>query len=500
MMSTQLTTNSVSIPKKSKKSSSKNSKSSIKLSADSVVRESNTSVKKKLKSKKTKRSVRSRNFTDESDSHSSESESDSSEPTGVQPKKKRSKRIIRKRRAVPVAGSLATIGREYGNTVSKQNVLKSSERAQSLNKLSEHTSSKTASREYGDFYSWQTGISHLESHRIEIINSKGIKNFIDEYTRKLRKCQEFESAHRVTPFASVRLELLNKGSNGNSPKTDLIDESVKNVEVDEDVDGAYTGNNVDEISVVSNDTKTDTKNLSASTLKTIELIRKYKSGQSIKDYLHVNKKNESSSDNIKNDSGQRTTRPGSKDNKNRSSSIKKEKILKKQSDKSDTTKNVANAEKADSTNKTTTVATVTKKTDEDQEENSSEKSVTLSYGNIGQNSMDFLKLSEQKENLSEKSASSNSQNSYFVMKKVVMSSENSITVLEGRKRYDTSNRGVERKLESNFSGRKLPVTTHRGSVSQENNFNSIETLYRNEGVLQTPRINRIESVATKRSQ
>jgi len=85
-----------------------------------------------------------------------------------------------------------------------------------------------------------------------------------------------------------------------------------------------------------------------------------------------------------------------------------------------------------------------------------------------------------------------------------MTSENRITVLEGRKRYDASNRDTERSLENKSSGRKLPVTTTTqrvSAVSQEKNLKSIETLYRSEGGSSTSRIvdKRIGTVATRRS-
>lgn len=494
MINTQLATNYESIPKKSKKSSNKNSKSSIKLLTDSAVKGSNISVKRKLKSKKkTRRTLRNQNSKEDSDTLSSGKESDTSVPTRVQRKKRRTKRIVRKSRIEPEAGSLAKLGREYGNTVSKQNVLKAAERTQSANKLNQQTSLKTASREYGDFFSWQTGVSYLENNRIDIINSKGIKHFTDEYTRKLQKCQEFESGHHVEPFASARLELLKKGFDANRSKIDVVDENFQNIEVDKGPENTEN--------YVATDSKTDTKTLSVSTLKTIELIRKFKSGQSIAGDLHMSKKNESSLNNIKSLRGQRTAKSRSRTNKNRSSK-ENEKLLKKPSDKSDKTKNEgANAKKAES-DKITTVATITKQPTEQlsQEEKTSEKSVRLSYGNTGQNSMNYLKLSERKENLSGNSELSNSQSDYVVMKKVLMSTENSITIVEGRKRYDSLSRGAENNLENNFSGRKLPVTRGRPSVGQGKNVNSIETLYRSEGVLRMVDDKRMLPFTTRRSK
>lgn len=177
------------------------------------------------------------------------------------------------------ASSLATVGRAYGNNISKLNVLRASTRPQSAQELREpwHSSSRTESRIYGDYYTWQTSITYLETHRTDTIISKGMKLFIHEYTRKLQRCQIFERGHNVEPFGTARLELLNKGCNGSS-----VQESLESF--------ASSGTR-------KNSKNGNVKSLTLSALKTIELIRKYKSGKSIKEDLQVADKKENSTKN-----------------------------------------------------------------------------------------------------------------------------------------------------------------------------------------------------------
>lgn len=510
MINTQLPTSSQSVTKKSKKSSKKNSKSSVKVSAGSShTVKSDTGVKKRSRTKKTKRSLKK--VPSKTDTESSSSESSGSETSvlvKVQPKRKRTKRSPKKRVTESAAESLVTLGRAYGNNVSKLNVVKVSEQPQLANKLAEQTSAKKASREYGDYFSGQTGLSYFESNRVDIITSKGIKRFTDEYTKKLMKCQEFEKKNNVQPFASDRLELLNKTCDGNSPKTDAVDESTKKIDGDKSLESVNENTKIPE---VANDPIIGPKNISAAALKTIEIIKKFKSGQSIETELNVGKKNESQISN-KSDKGQRATRSGTIANKNRSSSKENEKILTKQTENSDKT-----------------ISVVTKKTDEDlqkpkeksprsseksseksivvykpvnkndkssqgEEEKTSEKSVVLSRGSTGSNSdsKKRVELSDQKENLSEKSASINSQSSFVVLKKLLLSSENTVTIVEGRNRYNASKRSVE----THVSGRTFPSTS-RSSTNKDNNLKSIETLYRTEGSLRAPREDENRAVARR---
>lgn len=201
----------------------------------------------------------------------------SSEKSEIQDKKRTTEATdISKKKSV----SLATLGRAYGNNVSKLNVQKASRRHQSAQELREpwHSSSKNESRVYGDYYSWQASISYLETRRADSIISKGMKLFINEYTRNLQKCQIFERGHNVHPFATARLELLKKGYIANS--------SISSVFYDIDSRETFASNGI------RKKNPANVKSLTLSALKTIELIRKFKSGKSIKEDLLVADKKE----------------------------------------------------------------------------------------------------------------------------------------------------------------------------------------------------------------
>lgn len=299
-------------------------------------------------------------------------------------KSKRSSKIssksTEKKVAASITESLATLGRAYGNNVSKLNVAKVSEKQQSALELREpwHSSSRTGSREYGDYFSWQASVTHLEAHRIDVINSKGIKHFICDYMAKLQKCQTFERGHRVTPFASIRIELLNKRCDEGS-RTDVGDEV---------------------------DSKND---LSISASKTIELIRKYKSGRSIDSDLQVSKKKRIDLVNNKKPNEQRFASNVSVARKS-SSSKKNEKTVKEQTKKSE--KSTINPNTmATNQELPNQMQTTPAKSDsvnninqnlQNVEEKSSEKSVTPSLGSI--------KLSEQKDLFENVIESNNSEN------------------------------------------------------------------------------------------
>ncbi|XP_037038416.1 uncharacterized protein LOC119075954 [Bradysia coprophila] len=168
---------------------------------------------------------------------------------------------------------LARIGRAYGNDISKLNLMKPLARRSSEYEVREpwHSSSKTDTREYGDYYSWQARLTYLEVNRFSIIASKGVKHFVDEYMKKLLKCEIFERGHNVELFASVRQEILDRGNNSSSLKNDVVQDSRDSFGINR-----YRKN-------------AKSAKIPASALKTIELIRKYRSGQSIDALLRVNK-------------------------------------------------------------------------------------------------------------------------------------------------------------------------------------------------------------------
>lgn len=489
MTSTQLPMDSALVSSKIRRSVKKNSSNSVKSLVDSNYSGSAITAGRKRKLKKTRRALKKKKQLIEDTDSVSSSDTETEVTAKVQPKKK--KRRSKKRVTEPTAESLATLGRAYGNTVSKQNVSKVPQRTQTINKLSHSVSSKTAeSREYGDFFSCQTGLSYLETHRIDMINSKGIKRFTDDYLKKLRKCQEFERGHNVQPFASVRLELLGEGSRGKVSPNDVVDGNLIATNV-QNVDGDHKNAEKNVVAV----TNIEPKNLSAAAVKTIEIIKKFQSGSSIEADLQVPKKKEPEVANAKINSRQKE-----KEN---------ETALAKEKENSDKT----NGRKDNNSSKTTTVIDaavnkVDKEADKSLkkfitgpgsvkkidkrlqpiEEDPSEKSINLSLGSVGRNSAEYLKLSDHKDNPSGESTSS--RHGYVLMKKVLMSSENSVTIVDGRNRYDSKNR----KVESHYAER-LPV------ADKDKSLKSIETLYRTDGVMYSPQNNnRNPSNVSRRNQ
>lgn len=489
MTSTQLPIKSALESPKAKPSTKNNLSKSVKSLANSknTVKSSSTGRKKRFR--KTRRTLKKKQSTSDSESASSESENESVASTKVQLKRKR--RRTKKRVTESTAESLATLGRAYGNNVSKQNVSKVPERSQTVNRVNHSISSKSAaSREYGDFFSCKTGLTYLETNRVDMIHSKGIKRFTDEYIKKLKKCEEFENAHNVQPFASVRLELLGENENKIS-SNDAKDESKKDVAVHNLV-------KADEKSVdVAQD---KTKNLSASALRTIELINKFKSGQSIEADIQVTKKREAVVADTKKNSRQRIAKAAA--DKNRSTSNEKANSDKanerktKTTDK-DTTGKKVGKDSDKSLEKLVTAPDAAKKMDiklASIEEVPSENSINLSLGSIERNSREYL---NSKENPTRKSESS--RHGYVLMKKVL---ENSVTILDGTNRYDSKKRSEE----SHYAGR-VPMASRASMNSRESmadrvpmtskatdknkSLKSIETLYqtdvkRKNSIIQSP--------------
>lgn len=510
MTSTQLPIKSALESPKTKPSSKNNSSKSLGNSKNTV-KGSSTGKKKRLR--KTRRTLKKKQSTSDSESTSSESDNESVVPTKVQLRRK--KRRTKKRVTESTAESLATLGRAYGNNVSKQNVSKVPERSQTVNKVSHSISSKSAaSREYGDFFSCKTGLTYLETNRVDMIHSKGIKRFTDDYIKKLKKCQEFENGHNVQPFASVRLELLGENEN-NIPLNDAKNESLKDVAVHNLVKAEEK--NVD----VAQD---KTKNLSASALRTIELIKKFKSGQSIEADIQVTKKKENVVADTKMNSRQRIAKAAS--DKNRSTSNENEMALTKEKGNAGKT----NERKIKTTDKDTTVKKVVKDSDKSLEkfitapdsakkidrklasieEVPSENSINLSLGSIGRNSSEYL---NSKENPSRKSESS--RHGYVLMKKVL---ENSVTILDGTNRYDSKKRSEE----SHYAGRvpladRVPMASRasmgsrasvadrvpmasKATVDKNKSLKSIETLYRTDDGRYTHKNSVVQSPVPRRSQ
>ncbi len=461
MTSTQLQANIEPLSRKTKRfSKKKKSNNSLKLlSGASQPVESTTESKKRLR--KTRRTPRKKQSKVESYSSSS-SDSDTSEETVAPPRKR--KRRTKKRTYERTVESLATVGRAYGNNVSKLNVSKVPERSQTVNKLNHSVSSKTAaSREFGDFFSCKTGLTHLEAHRVDQINSKGIKRFTEEYLKKLKKCEEFESAHNVQPFASVRLELLNEGRGNNTGTDDqaairMKSDSVSNVED-------------------AQDKADEPKALSVAALKTIELIKKFKSGQSIDADLLVAKQRKSDAVvDTENRSQQRIVRSGS--NKSRSTSTEKNQNKMDATSGNDTkTPNSDEGKKINKIDKITdkslekfiTAPDAAKKIDKKLQ--SIQEAPSDDLLSLGRNSTESFKSPEPKMDPHQKSISS--RHGYVLMKKVLTSSENTVTIVDGKKRYDTKNQ----KVESHYSGR-MPIKAGDDKVKS---LNSIETLYRTDG-------------------
>ncbi len=223
--------------------------------------------------------------------------------------------------------SLATIGRVYGNNISKLNVLKPQQkRHQSARELREPwvSSSKTEAREYGDYYSWQARLSYLEAQRINITTSKGVEPFIDEYMKKLFRCQMFERGHNVEPFASGRLEVLNRSGNANNSNVDVVHDSKESF-----ASNRYRRENFTS-SVYRKNIKSSNA-LPVAALKTIEMIRKHKNGQPIADELEVTNRKRISVGNDRRLSGQQVI----------TSSLQNQKISPKQN-KSRSDMNVSN--------------------------------------------------------------------------------------------------------------------------------------------------------------
>lgn len=483
--------------------SSKKPNDSLKLSTDS--KRSTTGRNKKH------RKTRHRKTDPEDSDSNSSSESDSNESAVVKPDPpRRKKRRMKKRKNISSTNrstpeSLATLGREYGNNVSKQNVSKMPERSQPMTKLNHSVSSKTAaSREYGDFFSWQSGLSYLETNRVDQIHSKGIKRFTDEYMKKLKKCEEFESSHSVKPFASVRLKLLDENRNKNNVQDDGVTGRWNNVSVPNVVDSDHNKTDETIITTPTSDTPNETKNLSTAALKTIEIINKFKSGRSIEADLIVKKKKESVVDETKNGSRQSVLRSGAV-NKARNMSNEKtksgtveEKGVKKPTSSSETTndtetKDIVLKKLNKSLEKFPKSPESVRKINErlpSIEETPSTESLILS---IEENSTESLKSTTPTANKSRQSISP--RHGYVLMKKVLTSSENTVTIVNGKKRYDSKNQ----KVESHYSGR-MPVSGRNNvAAGNEKSLKSIETLYRTDDV-NTPRNDRTRSSVTRRIQ
>lgn len=472
MTSTQLPLNSQLLSQTTLKSTKNNSRNSMKADFSEKI------TKKRLtKTRQRKRKIQSKS---DSDSGSSSGSETNQKPVKVQPKRK--KRRTKKKSTESTHESLATLGRAYGNTVSKQNVSKVSEQPQPIPKSGQGVSKAATSREYGEFSTCKTGLTYLETNRIDVINSKGIKSFTDDYMKKLKKCEAYEQGHNVEPFASVRLKLLNEGLN--------------NFRSLQDVD-RYSRVKTEEKKTVANASLTETKNITTAALKTIEIIKKFKSGQSIAADLQVRKKAETVPTNTKNVRRQSVIksesdekRSTSKENENSAKANGKQIVspLKTTDDKTVATRKPEELQIAENKSLETfiTVPKSAKKVGERMrtiKERPSEES--LSIGSIP--STEYLKLSDPKDN---PAGNSTQPHGYVLMKKVLMSSEKSVTIVDGKNRYDTKNRSVT----SHFAGRLPPKTA---SADKETDLKSIETLYRTDGAIYTPKNNRRSTDARK---
>lgn len=435
-------------------------RSTEKTSNPSSAKNSSEKRKKKLK-KVARRTSRTKQPKVESDSSSSSSSSSSDDESTARPDPpKRKKRRTKKRsygsyRSQSTTESLATKGREYGNNVSRQNVAKIPERSPTAGKLNHSISKSAASREYGDFFSCQSGLTYLETNRIDQIQAKGIKRFIDEYLKKLKKCEEFESGHSVKPFASVRLKLLNDAGNGKE-------------------------------STVTESTPVATRSLPGAAIKTIEIINRFKAGKSINlaELVTAKKNSESVEANAQNDRRESISKENQNLNETAKPSADAEKMKSDQNmivvrktsspsklpnDSRDTNLKMVETRPDRSLEKFTRNSISAKKpTSHLQaiEENPSDDSITLS---LGRNSIDSLKSPEDP------------RHGFVLMKKVLTSSENTVTIVDGTKRYDTKNQ----KVESHYTAGRMPIAGRSNAGANKKSLKSIETLYRTDDLNRT---------------
>lgn len=469
MASTQLQSISELVSRRDKQSSKK--KSEIPLVTDSN-RSMKSATKRKKKLQKTRQTVRKKQLSVSNDSSASGSE------MAIERRKKKKKRRSKRQSSQSVVESLAVVGREYGNNVSKRNIEKVSERPHIVKQLGQGVLSKTsASREYGDFFSCKTGLAYLEAHRIDQIQSKGIKRFADEYLKKLERCEEFESGHNVEPFASARLQLLNRVEKNNVSQ----DSGNRKYGAFSNADG-HDDKNVEPAPPALS---VERKNVSVAAMKTIGLIQKFKNGESIEADLHVNKKKENSATDatkasekkiISNHNRSRNTSTAKEDTTGAEiSSIentekpKEMKTIIDAADKMEIVKR-STTEKFDTKiNKSLEKFVVNQKKVMERlpsiEETPSEGTIDISLGQKPTD--DSFELPKRKDDATGKVLS---DGRYVLVKKVLTSSENTLTIVDGKKRYDSKNRSVE----SHFAG-KMPM--RRTSSVEKSGDTSMKTLY-----------------------
>lgn len=99
---------------------------------------------------------------------------------------------------------------------------------------------KSGSKEYGNYYSMRAGVLHMEVHKQEIINAKGLQRFLADYQNKLAKCFQFEQTQPVTDlFATNRINKLSEKTSTQTRKvmkaTDSV-ESMSEVMMEKDLD------------------------------------------------------------------------------------------------------------------------------------------------------------------------------------------------------------------------------------------------------------------------
>lgn len=483
MASTQLQSISELVSRRDKRSSKK--KSEISLVTDSN-RSMKSVTKRKRKLQKTRQTLRKKQLPVSNVSSASGSE------MAIERRKKKKKRRSKRQSSQSVVESLAAVGREYGNNVSKRNIEKVSERPHIVKQLGQGVLSKTAaSREYGDFFSWKTGLAYLEEHRIDQIQSKGIKRFADEYLKKLERCEEFESGHNVQPFASARLQLLKRAEKNNVSQ----DSGNWKYGAFSNADG-HDDKNVESAPLALS---VERKNISVAAMKTIGLIQKFKNGESIEADLRVNKKKENSATDVTKASAKKVI---SNRNRSRNSSNAKEVTTAAEissienTEKAKEMKTIIDpADKMEMVKKSTTEKYDTKISKSLEkfvassvnqnkvmerlpsiEETPSEGTIDISLGQKPTD--DSFELPKRKDDATGKVLSGGR---YVLVKKVLTSSENTLTIVDGKKRYDSKNRSVE----SHFAG-KMPI--RRTSSVEKSGDTSMKTLY------EPPRDKRMESV------
>lgn len=112
------------------------------------------------------------------------------------------------------------VGRSYGNRHSQLNVEKvKKQKLKEPNKSQEHQpvkstdeeqhrrwANKTATHEYGVYYSLKNRLTLLEDQRDQMVRLYGIDAFLDEYTELLEDCWRFETSHsNVAKYATGKI-------------------------------------------------------------------------------------------------------------------------------------------------------------------------------------------------------------------------------------------------------------------------------------------------------